>query len=64
MKIMEIIGTLDNSVRVNEDPSLAERGHERDPVIVELPEGADTLEEFRMRRISCAPSHPKIVIGC
>lgn len=42
----EIIGTLDNSVRVNEDPSLAERGHERDPVIVELPEGADTLEQL------------------
>jgi spartin len=46
MKMMEIIGTLDNSVRVNEDPSLAERGHERDPVIVELPEGADTLEQL------------------
>ena len=42
----EIVGTLDSSVRVNEDPSLAERGHETDPIVVELPEGADTLEEL------------------
>ena len=42
----QIVGTLDSSVRVNEDPSLAERGHEGDPVVVELPEGTDTLEEL------------------
>ena len=42
----QIVGTLDSSVRVNEDPSLAERGHEGDPVVVELQEGTDTLEEL------------------
>lgn len=34
----EIIGALDGSVRVREDPSLGETGHENDPVVVELPE--------------------------
>jgi hypothetical protein len=29
---------------VHEDRSLAENGHERDPVVVELPEGADTVD--------------------
>jgi spartin len=41
----EIVGTLDGSVRVREDPSLVEKGHERDPVVVELPDGADTLDD-------------------
>ena len=41
----EIVGTLDRSVRVREDPSLVEKGRERDPVVVELPEGADTLDD-------------------
>jgi spartin len=43
----EIVGTLDNSVRVHEDQSLAEKGRERDPVVVELPEGADTVDGLR-----------------
>ena len=42
----EVVGTLDSSAGVNENLSLAERGHEKDPVFVELPEGADTLEEL------------------
>ncbi|KAH9999094.1 hypothetical protein BJV77DRAFT_1064567 [Russula vinacea] len=41
----EIVGTLDRSVRVREDPSLVEKGRERDPVVVELPEGADTPDD-------------------
>lgn len=46
----EIVGALDRSVRVHEDPSLAERGHEDDPVVVELPEGeggGGALDELR-----------------
>jgi len=43
----EIVGALDRSVRVREDPSLAERGHEDDPVVVELPEGGGPLDELR-----------------
>ena len=43
----EIVGALDRSVRVREDPSLGERGHEDDPVVVELPEGGDPLDELR-----------------
>lgn len=34
----EIVGALDGSVRVREDPSLGDTGHENDPVVVELPE--------------------------
>ncbi|KAI0003387.1 hypothetical protein BJV74DRAFT_928258 [Russula compacta] len=43
----EIVGALDRSVRVREDPSIAEKGHESDPVVVELPEGADTADGLR-----------------
>jgi spartin len=42
----EIVSTLDRSVRVQEDRSLTEKGHERDPVVVELPEGADTVDQL------------------
>jgi spartin len=41
----EIIGTLDRSVRVYEDPSLVENGREKDTLIVEVPEGDGLLEE-------------------
>ena len=40
----EIVGTLDRSVRVFEDPSLQEKGHEKDTLVVELPEGVDMHE--------------------
>ncbi|KAI0261067.1 hypothetical protein BC834DRAFT_1044238 [Gloeopeniophorella convolvens] len=43
----EVVGALDGSVRVREDASLGETGRERDPVVVELPEGADTLEQLQ-----------------
>ncbi|KAI9446763.1 hypothetical protein H4582DRAFT_1804192 [Lactarius indigo] len=44
----EIVGTLDESIRVREDPSLGLSGHENDPVVIELPEDADdTLEGLR-----------------
>jgi len=37
----EIVGTLDRSVSVVEDPSLEESGREKDTLVVEVPEGAD-----------------------
>jgi spartin len=37
----EIVGTLDRSVKVHEDPSLEEGGHEKDTLVVEVPEGAN-----------------------
>jgi spartin len=40
----EIVGTLDRSVRVYEDPSIEERGREQDTLVVEVPEGADTQD--------------------
>jgi spartin len=40
----EIVGTLDRSVKVNEDPSLEEGGREKDTLVVEVPEGADTQD--------------------
>jgi spartin len=43
----EIVGALDRSVRAREDFSLGEKGREKDPVVVELPEGANTLDEVR-----------------
>jgi spartin len=44
----EIVGALDRSVKVYEDLSLGEKGHEGDPVVVELPEGADTLDDVEV----------------
>jgi spartin len=40
----EIVGTLDRSVRVFEDPSIEERGREEDTLVVEVPEGADVQD--------------------
>jgi spartin len=40
----EIVGTLDRSVRVFEDPSLEESGREKDTLVVEVPEGADVQD--------------------
>jgi spartin len=40
----EIVGTLDRSVKVIEDPSIGVRGHEKDTLVVEVPEGADTQD--------------------
>jgi spartin len=41
----EVLGALDQNIRVHEDPVLYEKGHENDPVVVELPEGVDELSE-------------------
>ena len=30
---------------MHKDPSLGEKGHEADPVVVELPDGVDTLDD-------------------
>src|SRR6266852_1175898 len=40
----EIVGTLDRSVRVFEDPSIEESGREKDTLVVEVPEGADVRD--------------------
>jgi spartin len=40
----EIVGTLDRSVRVFEDPSLEESGREKDTLVVEVPEGAEVQD--------------------
>ncbi|OAX35780.1 hypothetical protein K503DRAFT_773116 [Rhizopogon vinicolor AM-OR11-026] len=34
----EIVGELDNTMNINEDPSLSIQGRETDPVVIELPE--------------------------
>jgi spartin len=44
----EIVSMLDRSVKVHEDPSLGERGHEGDPVVVELPEGAGISDDIEV----------------
>lgn len=44
----EIVGALDGSVRVHEDPLLGENGHEGDPVVVELPDDASALDELHV----------------
>ena len=36
----EIVGELDRKVVVREDPMLSQRGHENDPVVIEIPEDA------------------------
>jgi len=41
-----VVGALDANVRVREDPVIHEKGHEHDPVVVELPEGVDELDEL------------------
>ncbi|TFY76482.1 hypothetical protein EWM64_g7531 [Hericium alpestre] len=42
----EVIGALDDRIRVREDPTLAEKGHENDPVVVELPEDVEDVEHL------------------
>ena len=41
----EVVGALDRNVHIHEDPTLYEKGHETDPVVVELPEGVDDLTD-------------------
>ena len=40
----EIVGTLNRSVRVIEDPSIGVRGHEKDMLVIEVLEGVDTQD--------------------
>lgn len=35
----EVVGEFDKTIHVQEDPKLRERGHELDPVIIEVPDG-------------------------
>ncbi|KAF9265834.1 hypothetical protein L218DRAFT_120707 [Marasmius fiardii PR-910] len=40
----EIVGELDRKVMVKEDPSMYQRGHENDPVVIEIPEDASLTD--------------------
>jgi len=40
----EVVGEVEQKFNVKEDPGLAEKGHERDPVVIEIPEGATPTE--------------------
>jgi hypothetical protein len=53
----EVVGALDGSVRVHEDPSLGERGHEKDPVVVELPDDADMLDDSKVLVCAIPPKN-------
>lgn len=35
----EVVGEFDKKINVHEDPKLRERGHEKDPVVITVPEG-------------------------
>jgi spartin len=37
----EIVGEVERSFRINEDPSLYEKGRENEPIVIEVPEGAE-----------------------
>ncbi|KAK7037508.1 hypothetical protein VNI00_011000 [Paramarasmius palmivorus] len=41
----EIVGEVDKRITVREDPHLSEKGHERDPVVIEIPDDASPDEE-------------------
>ena len=51
----KIIGALDRNVRVREDLALGEKGHEHDPVVVELPDGVEDLSETEVLVRSVPP---------
>ncbi|KAF5373121.1 hypothetical protein D9758_001486 [Tetrapyrgos nigripes] len=40
----EVVGEVERKLKVNEDPALAEKGHEKDPVIIEIPERSEHTE--------------------
>ncbi|THU96322.1 hypothetical protein K435DRAFT_819454 [Dendrothele bispora CBS 962.96] len=40
----EVVGEVEKKLNVKEDPSLAEKGHEKDPVVIEIPEGISPTE--------------------
>ncbi|THV01302.1 hypothetical protein K435DRAFT_963634 [Dendrothele bispora CBS 962.96] len=40
----EIIGEVEKRLNVKEDPGLAEKGHEKDPIVIEIPEGVKPTE--------------------
>ncbi|ESK92237.1 hypothetical protein Moror_4769 [Moniliophthora roreri MCA 2997] len=41
----EIVGEVDKRITVREDPHLSEKGHENDPVVIEIPDDASPDEE-------------------
>ncbi|KAI0032351.1 hypothetical protein K488DRAFT_50131 [Vararia minispora EC-137] len=44
----EVVGTLDHNVRVHEDPVIYESGHEHGPIVVEMPDADDELDEMEV----------------
>lgn len=43
----EVVGEFDDKLKVQEDPSLRAKGHEDDPVVIEIPSDAETNEGSR-----------------
>lgn len=60
----EIVGALNRLVRAREDSSRGEKGCEEGSVVVELPEGADMLDEVRDWEVLVRTVLPKTEIGC
>ncbi len=47
------MGEFDKKITVEEDPAIWERGHEKDPVVIEVPEG-QTVDDEHPLQFVCA----------
>ncbi|KAK0224994.1 hypothetical protein EDD85DRAFT_217063 [Armillaria nabsnona] len=45
----EVVGEFDKKITVEEDPTIWERGHEKDPVVIEVPEGQTVDDEHPLQ---------------
>ncbi|KAK0458563.1 uncharacterized protein EV420DRAFT_1270346 [Desarmillaria tabescens] len=45
----EVVGEFDKKISVQEDPTISERGHEKDPVVIEIPEGQTVDDEHPLQ---------------
>ncbi len=45
----EVVGEFDKKITVEEDPAIWERGHEKDPVVIEVPEGQTVDDEHPLQ---------------
>lgn len=41
----EVVGEFDRKINVHEDPTIHKQGHEKDPVVIEVPEGQSIEDE-------------------
>ncbi|KAF8913427.1 hypothetical protein CPB85DRAFT_1375636 [Mucidula mucida] len=51
----EVVGEFDKKINVHEDPKLRERGHEKDPVVITVPEGK--VQDDWMTKSATVVSH-------